>query len=164
MTTSTLLLPTGAVSSVIATVQQHGQAGQETGALLLTAPRDPAVRLVALAGATGIERGPGLFVITAGALDVLFTYAEERSLQVRAMIHSHPGEAFLSRTDRLYTLRMTGFINAVIPNFAAPPSAPAAWGWWRFEKDWTACPAPLTDSGLPQARILTFDSEGIVEH
>ncbi|MGW1966227.1 hypothetical protein ACWCPD_38940 [Streptomyces sp. NPDC001935] len=159
-----LRLPVGSLGPVLREVRQHGRARRETGALLLTRRSDPRVLVVAVTGEAGIERGPGLFVVSAAAYDPLFSFAEERAYQVRAMIHSHPGKAFLSRTDRAYCLRAPGFVNAVIPTYSAPPPDLTEWGWWRFEQGWTACPAPVIDTALEPVRTVVFDKEGVREY
>jgi proteasome lid subunit RPN8/RPN11 len=166
MTTDTkrLMLPAGAVDPVLQEIRRHGLAGQETGALLLTGQSDMRVLVVAVAGTAGIVRGPGLFTVNAVAYDRLFTFAEERSYRVRAMIHSHPGAAFLSRTDRAYSLRVPGFVSAVVPTYAAPPADPASWGWWRFEQDWVPCTDWAVDPALPRVRTVVFDEEGVREY
>ncbi|GAA2103628.1 hypothetical protein GCM10009759_39230 [Kitasatospora saccharophila] len=156
-----LVLPAGAVDPVLREIRRHGLADRETGALLLTGPSEMDVLVVAVAGTAGIVRGPGLFRVSAVAYDRLFTFAEERSYRTRAMIHSHPDEAFLSRTDRLYSLRVPGFVSAVVPTYAAPPADPAAWGWWRFDQDWFPCSAPVVDDALPPVLTVLFDEEGV---
>ncbi|MFD8389866.1 hypothetical protein ACFV2N_11855 [Streptomyces sp. NPDC059680] len=166
MTTDTrkLVLPAGAVDPVLEEIQRHGLADQESGALLLTGQSDMHVLVVAVAGTAGIVRAPGLFTVSAVAYDRLFTFAEERSCRVRAMIHSHPEEAFLSRTDRAYSLRVPGFVSAVVPAYAAPPADPALWGWWRFEQDWLPCTAPVVDPTLLPVYTVVFDEEGVREY
>ncbi len=166
MTTDTrrLMLPVGAVDPVLQEIRRHGLACRETGALLLTGQSDMRVLGVAVAGPAGIVRGPGLFTVSAVAYDRLFTFAEERSYRVRAMIHSHPEDAFLSRTDRLYSLRVPGFVSGVVPTYAAPPVDPASWGWWRFEQDWVPCAAPIVDPGQSPVSTVMFDEEGVREY
>lgn len=156
-----LVLPAGAVDPVLREIRRHGLADRETGVLLLTGQSDMDVLAVAVAGTTGIVRGPGLFTVSAVAYDRLFTFAEERSYRTRAMIHSHPEEAFLSRTDSLYSLRVPGFVSAVVPTYAAPPADPAAWGWWRFDRDWVPCSSPVVDGLLPPVLTVLFDEEGV---
>ncbi|WP_404959617.1 hypothetical protein [Streptomyces sp. 147326] len=166
MTTDTreLVLPAGAVDPVLQEIRRHGLADLETGALLLTGQSDMRVLVVAVAGTAGIVRGPGLFAVSAVAYDRLFTFAEERSYRVRAMVHSHPKEAFLSRTDRAYSLRVPGFVSAVVPTYTAPPTNLASWGWWRFERDWVPCTTPAVDPALPPVHTVVFDEEGVREH
>lgn len=166
MTTDTrnFVLPAGAVAPVLEEVRRHGLADQETGVLLLTGQSDAHVLVVAVAGTAGIVRAPGLFTVSAVAYDRLFTFAEERSYRVRAMIHSHPEEAFLSRTDRAYSLRVPGFVSAVVPTYAAPPADPGSWGWWRFAQDWLPCAAPVVDPALLPSYTVVFDEEGVREY
>lgn len=144
-------------------VRRHGRLGRETGAFFLTAPEGRDVTVVAFAGDSGVDRAYGRFVIGLEAIDQVFTYAEECGLQVRAMLHSHPRAAFLSHTDLKYSLRVRGFVNAVVPTFAEPPADPSRWGWWQFDGDWSACSPPTTDPACPEAKILFFDAEGVRE-
>ncbi|TDD87336.1 hypothetical protein E1293_07990 [Actinomadura darangshiensis] len=145
-------------------VRQHGQRDRETGALLLTAPGTDEVAVIALTADTGIRRRSDLFTITRPAFDSLFTYAEDAGLQVRAMIHSHRGAAFLSATDRTHGLNLRGFISAVIPDYACPSNRPDHWGWWRFNDSWIpTVPATLEES-LPAPKIIKFDAEAVHDH
>ncbi len=156
-----LVVPAGAATRLCADIRQYGRSGVETGGLLLTTPGDPAVRVVAVAGTTGIVRGYGLFVITRPAFDAIFTWAEDHELQVRAMVHSHPDEAFLSPTDREGGLRVRGFYSAVVPTFADPPEDPAAWLWWTFASDWVPMLAPRLDSTADLTSSVVFDGDGV---
>lgn len=160
---STLHLAVDAVDTLVGDVARYGALGVETGALLLTGPGDPTVTVLALAGTTGIDRHPGLLAFSSAALNPLFAYAEDNNLQLRAQLHSHMHEAFLSRTDRNGNIRMPGFIASVIPNFATPPCDPATWGWWTFENgDWLPIePAAVTNQ---TTKVVTFDADGVREH
>ncbi|WP_030761637.1 MULTISPECIES: hypothetical protein [unclassified Streptomyces] len=159
-----LVLPAGAVDPVLQEIRRYGLADLETGALLLTGQSDMRVLVVAVAGTAGIVRGPGLFAVSAVAYDRLFTFAEERCYLVRAMVHSHPEKAFLSQTDRAYSLRVPGFFSAVVPTYTTPPTNLASWGWWRFERDWVPCTTPVVDPALSPVRTLVFDEEGAREY
>jgi hypothetical protein len=157
-----LRIPRRAFDVITSHVQNYGQQEMESGGFLLTAPRQARVQVLALAGSAGIVRGAGLFIITAPALDRLFTHAETDGLQVRAMFHSHRAEAFLSPTDRRYSLRAQGFINAVVPDYATPTADPAAWGWWRHDNDWVTCPpAQITPDDSHPLQVVAFDAEGL---
>jgi len=164
MTRQRLSIPANAVEAIVEDVRRYGLHHVETGALLLTKPGEHVILAAALAGEAGIERSEGLFIITLPAFDALFTYAEDHGLQVRAMVHSHPREAFLSPTDRRYGLRMRGFLSAVVPTYADPPVTPQAWGWWRYDDDWHPTePAEATGADT-SAQVLTFDAGGVREH
>ncbi|WP_392544213.1 hypothetical protein [Oryzobacter telluris] len=157
-----LHLGTDAVARLTADVARYGSRGVETGALLLTPIDDVAVSVIALAGAAGIERHPGLLRFSTSVLSPLFSYAEENELQLRAQVHSHKFDAFLSPTDKAGNIRMVGFIACVIPNFATPSPDPSAWGWWTFGgQHWTpSASAVETDAST---KVITFDAEGIHE-
>jgi hypothetical protein len=152
-----------AVATIVDDVRRYGGGGVETGSLLLTPRGEPTASVLALAGEAGVTRHRGLFVLSAAALSPLFDYAEDNDLQVRAQVHSHRFEAFLSPTDKAGNIRMHGFIAAVIPTFATPSSDVAVWGWWVFEgAGWIAThPAIVSDLNT---KVLTFDADGVHEH
>jgi len=156
-----LTMPMGAATLLSAEIRRYGQAGVETGGLLLAKTGSTLVSAVAVAGTVGIIRGYGLFAITRPAFDAIFTWAEDNELQVRAMVHSHANEAFLSRTDREGGLRVTGFLSAVVPNFADPPLEPAAWRWWTYASSWTPAPAARIDPTARCAHNVVFDGDGV---
>ncbi len=161
MSQPNLVVPAGVATRLCGDIRRHGQSGVETGGLLLTKPGDPVVRVVAVAGTTGIIRRYGLFVITRPAFDAMFTWAEDHNLQVRAMVHSHAEEAFLSRTDREGGLRVRGFYSAVVPTFADPPADPAGWRWWTYGSDWVQVQAPRLDSTANLTDCVVFDGDGV---
>ena len=158
-----LQIGAGAVATMVADVARYGTLGVETGSLLLTPAGEPTVTVVALAGVSGIDRRPGLLVFSADALNPLFSYAEDNELQVRAQVHSHMYDAFLSPTDKAGNIRMPGFIVSVIPTFATPSTDTTAWGWWDFNgTDWIPTePATVT---AYDTKVITFDAEGVRDH
>jgi hypothetical protein len=162
MSAETLLrLPRGALGSIAEHVRHYGAKGLETGAFLLADEAAPSiVVVVAFSGERGVTRRPDLFHVSGRALERLFTWADELRMRVRAQLHSHRREAFLSRTDQNHGLSVRGFTSAVIPNFVDPPRDPVRWGWWRFDGDaWLAIPpASLTETAV---RFITFDEDGI---
>lgn len=155
-----LHLGADAVEAMVTDVARYGALGVETGSLLLTPLGDPTVTVLALAGTAGIERHPDLLVFSSAALNPLFSYAEDNGLQLRAHVHSHMHDAFLSHTDKTGNIRMPGFIASVIPTFATPAQDPATWGWWTFDGgDWTPSePAIMTTH---TTEVITFDADGI---
>lgn len=158
-----LHLGTNAVDTIVVYVARYGALGVETGALLLTPHGEPAVTVVALAGTAGIDRHPGLLVFSSAALNPLFSYAEDHDLQLRAQVHSHMYDAFLSPTDKAGNIRMPGFIAAVVPNFATPDADTTVWGWWTFDgTDWTPTePALVTAQGT---KFVIFDADGVRDY
>lgn len=158
-----LHLGADALDTIVADVARYGARSVETGALLLTPHGEPAVTLVALAGTAGIDRRPGLLVFSSAALNPMFSYAEDHDLQLRAQVHSHKYDAFLSPTDKAGNIRMSGFIASVIPNFANPKADPTAWGWWTFNgTSWTPTePALVTAQGT---KFVTFDADGVRDY
>jgi hypothetical protein len=157
---SQLRIGRDAVAAIVTDVAHYGALGVETGSLLLTSPGDPTITVLALAGAAGIERHPGLLVFSAAALNPLFSHAEDNGLQVRAQLHSHMFKAFLSETDQAGNIRMPGFIASVIPTFATPPDDVSEWRWWTFDgAEWMRSEPAITFDG--NTKIITFDADGI---
>jgi hypothetical protein len=142
-------------------VRDHGDAGIETGAFLLGLADQP-VTTLALAGDAGVARHKRQFRVTARALHRLFTWADQRELQVVAQAHSHGGAAFLSRSDLRHGFSVNGFTTAVIPYFGMPPQDPAEWGWWRYEHgEWIDVEPPGVIDGA--AAVVVFDESGVRE-
>ena len=110
MIESALLLPQGAIDAIVDHIAAHGARGVETGGFLLTRPGDSLVVAVALTGSSGVTRRRDLFIVSVPVIDRLFTYAEDRDLQVRAHLHSHAREAFLSPTAQALTSSLPGDI------------------------------------------------------
>lgn len=126
-------LPDGTVEDLVSHIGWYGRLGVETGGFLLAAAVDPAaVTMVALAGVKGIVRGPGRFVVSGLAVDILSEWAEGHDLRIIAGIHSHGGAARLSLIDQESGFRVEGFTSIVVPRFAVPPTDPSHWGWYRF--------------------------------
>jgi hypothetical protein len=161
MNQASLIVPAAAAGRLCDDIRRNGQLDLETGGLLLAEPGSAVATVVAIAGTAGIIRGYGLFAITRPAFDAIFTWGEDRGLQVRAMVHSHAEEAFLSRTDREGGLRVKGFISAVVPAFADPPLNPSAWRWWIYASGWTPISAPATDMTARRTDAVVFDGDGV---
>lgn len=158
-----LHLGVDAVDTIVAEVARYGALGVETGALLLTPHGEPAVSVVALAGTAGIDRRRGLLVFSSAALNPLFSYAEDHDLQLRAQVHSHMYDAFLSPTDKAGNIRMPGFIASVVPNFATPDADPTVWGWWTFNgSDWI--PTEPASVSTHATKSVTFDADGVRDY
>lgn len=159
-----LVLPQNAATNLTDHVSSYGRRSVETGALLICEPDSALVQVLALAGEAGVTRRYGLFVLSVPVIDSAFTYAEDHGLQVRAQVHSHAGEAFLSPIDKRGNLNMKGFIVAVIPDFCTPPHDPSAWGWWTFNAGEWAPSQPATLTTSSNATVLTVDANGAHEH
>jgi len=159
MTANELILPAEAIAIVVADVTRFGALSVETGGFLLAAREDDAIAMVARAGSAGIVRRPDLFQVSDLALDRLFGYADEHDLWIPVQFHSHGLAAFMSPTDVEHGLCVEGFVSTIVPFFAAPPTDPSQWGWWRYEEAWTPI-APPGASTAPVAAI-TFDEDDV---
>jgi hypothetical protein len=156
----TLSMSDGVRQALLDDVRVWGADGVETGGFLLAAPRQP-ISVLALGGTAGITRRRSVFRVSPRALAQLFNWASERELHVAAQAHSHRGRAVLSETDLRHGFSVRGFTTTIIPYFAAPPEAPQAWGWWRYESEWRDVKAPSVIAG--DTTIIYFDEERVDE-
>jgi hypothetical protein len=94
-------------------------------------------------------------------IDRLFSYAEDHKLVVRSLVHSHEHDAFMSKTDREGTIRVPGFVAAIIPTFHQPPADPGSWGWWAWAGGaWAESAAAETIDGA--VTVVVADAHGVV--
>jgi hypothetical protein len=149
------------VDTLTADVRRFGARNAETGGFLLSTEAQPdRLTVLALAGQDGIGRRRGLFTVSGTAIERLFSWAGERELRIRAQVHSHAHDAFLSPTDLRHGFNVAEFITAVVPYFAAPSPEPVDWGWWqRSATAWLTRPAPTVVVGAVTA--VHFDQAGI---
>lgn len=159
-----LSLPVEAPEAIARYVEGYGVKGVETGAFLL-APGEVAdeVGIVAFTGQKGITRNRDVFGVSGKAIGRLFAWAEDHGMRVRALVHSHKRRAFLSRTDLGHGFAVRSFTAAIVPWYAFPPTNPADWGWWRYDRGkWQALdPATLASR---EVALVTFDEEGVREY
>lgn len=163
---SDLSISTDLVAELTRDVAGHGALECETGGFLL-AQREKSgeaghLDVLALARNSGIQRRRDLFVISATAIERLFTWAGEQELAIRAQVHSHRKQAFLSPTDERHGFAVERFITTVIPSYATPPIHPAQWGWWRYVGTrWTPTESPSVTRGT--VVTVDFDEDGVLE-
>lgn len=158
---SRLLITRNLVDALVAEIGAWGARRAETGGFLLSPENRPDhANVLALAGQAGIVRRRDLFTISGGAIERLFSWAGDAELRIRAQVHSHGRDAFLSRTDLRHGFDVNGFITAVVPHFASPSASPGDWGWWqRGGGRWQARRAPDVVAG--SVRIVHFDETGL---
>ena len=61
------------------------------------------------------------------------TYAQDRGLTVVADVHTHPGAADQSGSDRAHPIiARAGHLALIVPNFAAPPVKRETLGIYRY--------------------------------
>lgn len=156
-----LVLPEAAITAVIDDIHFFGELAVESGAWLLASEADP-VRIghVALLGETGIVRHHDQLIVSGKAIAALFEWAVEQSLVVRAQIHSHGREAFMSETDRRFGLTVDGFIAAIVPFARVASPRPDAWRWWEFGGGcWSSADPAVPGDGV--VRVVRFDEAGV---
>ena len=159
---SAMRVTPAAIDALTSEVAAWGARRVETGGFLLADAARPsqAGDIVALAASAGIVRRRLLFGVSGAAIAQLFDWAADNGLRICAQVHSHQGNAFLSRTDIEHGFAVEGFVTAVVPFFAAPSRDPRRWGWWSYrEGRWQTCLAPMLVSG--RAQIVHFDEGGI---
>jgi hypothetical protein len=160
---SSLEIVAQAVDVIVDDVVAWGRRACESGAFLLSTSDEPDhMSIVAVAGATGIERGRDRFRVSGTAVEQLFGWAGDAKLRIRAQVHSHRGVAFLSRTDLQYGFSVEGFMTSVVPCYASPSAEPSTWRWWEFSGyRWHERPGPAIVSG--SAMAFSFDARGVHE-
>lgn len=159
--TPTLVLPDAAIAAIVDDIHFFGVIGVESGGWLLASEDEPErIRHVALLGETGIVRRPDQLIVSGKAIAVLFDWAVVERLVVRAQVHSHGREAFMSETDRRFGLTVEGFIAAIVPFARIATSRPDAWRWWEFRDGrWSSTdPAAVGDG---EVRVIRFDEAGV---
>src|ERR1035437_6884361 len=156
---SPFTLSNGVRACVVDFVRGLGARGVETGGFLLASRGSDTATVVAIAGTTGVIRHRDFFQISDLALDALFAYADQNDLWIPAQFHSHCRVAELSLCDIKHGLSVEDFVSTIVPFFAEPPAAVAAWGWWRYDGGWRGVPAPAVTSEV-SALTVTFDENG----
>ena len=156
-----LVLPDAAIAAIVNDIHVFGEVGVETGAWLLASEDDPnRIRHVALLGDAGIVRRPDQLIVSGKAIAIMFGWAVVERLVVRAQVHSHGREAFMSETDRRFGFTVEGFIAAIVPFARIASSRPDAWRWWAFHDGrWSSTdPAVVCDG---EVRVVRFDEAGV---
>lgn len=156
----TLVIHNDLLLPLNAHIQKHGVADCEAGGFFLGLRETPIASVLALAEGRGVERHRGVFRLSGMAIEALFEWADAEGLRVWAQVHSHPRGSFLSPTDARDGFRVTGFLSAVVPNFANPPTQPSSWRFWRFTGGaWKQEEPAAVVVGA--GKIVEFDEEGV---
>jgi hypothetical protein len=139
----------GLIDHLVGDVIVHGERTEEAGAFLLASEETPELLdTIAIPGRSGVTRKRDLFAIASEAILELFEKAAREDLAIRAQVHSHRREAFLSPTDLEYGFSVEGFVTCVVPWYGNPSEDPRRWGWWIFGSDaWNECGPPLIVAG-----------------
>jgi hypothetical protein len=156
-----LLLPVSGIETIVRDIRHFGAAGVESGSWLTASERDPDhIDGVALLGARGIVRRPDQLIVSGKAMARLLDWADRKALVVRAQVHSHGREAFMSETDGRFGLTVEGFIAAIVPDARIASASVADWRWWEFEQGaWSTRLAPATTNRAIQ--VVEFDEDGV---
>lgn len=156
-----LVLPWRGIDAIVDDVRRHGGRGVESGMFVLAAGAvGGAVDTVALLGERGITRHPDQLIISGRTLARLFEWADGEGRVVLGQLHSHRQRAFMSETDRRFTLTARGFTSVVIPFAATASPEPRRWGWWCFDGSQWRVTSPASVAVAP-VRIVVLDEEGV---
>lgn len=111
---------------IMSELRSRGHGRHESGAFLLGLERDQrreATQVVYYDELDPRAYSTGVCVLHGPAFSKLWAICRERKLTVIADIHTHPGEAFQSVSDRTNPMVATaGHIAIIVPDFASGPS------------------------------------------
>ena len=122
----------GALRATLDGVRPAGLCGAESGAFWL-GDRDTVSRVttVVLPSGEGVLAGPNYWRVSPEVFGSVTRWAVPRKLCLLGMAHTHmPGvPARLSRTDRIHSIQVPGFLEIVIGNAGADTDH-RRWGWY----------------------------------
>jgi proteasome lid subunit RPN8/RPN11 len=87
----------------------------------------------------------GIVRLRGGAMSEVWRICRENGLQVVADVHTHPGGAGQSNSDKKHPMvSMKGHVALILPQFAQAPFAFSRIGVYRYcgAKTWSSCPSP----------------------
>ena len=85
----------------------------------------------------------GIVTLSGANLGRLWAFCNKKNIEIVADIHTHPKEAFQSRSDRDNPIvAMAGHLALIVPFFAHPPVTLADICTYEYlgDKKWRACP------------------------
>lgn len=110
---------------VMSELHRRGAARHESGAFLLGHDQDGRREASAIIYYDDLDPSAyasGVCILKADAFSKLWTICRARKLTVVADIHTHPGQAFQSETDRRNPMvARAGHIAVIVPDFASAP-------------------------------------------
>jgi hypothetical protein len=162
MSTANLTIPSSSIETMVSEIIKYGKTDVETGGFLISSNTSPdEIVVVACAGSgEGIFRHALQFKISGLALNRLFDWATDNNYRIVAQFHSHQNEAFMSNPDKMYGLRVQGFISVIVPYYETPSQDPTVWRWWEFkDKEWLPCSAPRSNNA--EIDVVYFDEGGV---
>lgn len=87
----------------------------------------------------------GIVRLRGGATSEVWRICRENGLQVIADVHTHPGGAGQSNSDKKHPMvSMDGHVALILPHFAEAPFTFSEVGVYRYcgAKTWSSCPSP----------------------
>jgi len=118
MNSSALSVPVSIVESTLTSLRRAGDR-QSEGVVLWLGRREPDGVIVTEAYVPEQEAAHDFFRIPPPAMAALLAHLGDTGTLIAAQVHSHPEEAFHSRTDdRWAIVRHLGALSVVVPRFA----------------------------------------------
>lgn len=120
---------------LIAGLRARGDGRRESGAFLL-GPTDGARTVTDIVFYDEIDPhafDTGIIVLDGSLIGSLWRVCRERRLRVVADVHTHPGSAGQSESDRRHPMvAERGHVAIILPDFATPPIEPEQIGVFRY--------------------------------
>lgn len=120
---------------LLAGLRSRGRGRRESGAFLL-GPAGPSRRITSIVFYDEIDPAAfdtGIIVIDGGSMGALWRMCRERGEVVLADVHTHPGGAGQSESDRLHPMiAETGHVALIVPRFAMEPVSLGEIGLYRY--------------------------------
>ena len=120
----------------VAELERRGRRRHETGVFLLGTPEGMRRRVTEVVYYDELDPNAyatGVCVLHGDALAKLWSLCRDQKLMVVADVHTHPGIALQSVSDRTNPMvAITGHIAIIVPNFARWPILPSELGIYEY--------------------------------
>lgn len=124
---------------VVGELERRGRREHEAGAFLLGTERDGCLEVADVVFYDDLDPeaySTGVCVLHGDAFAKLWGLCRQKKLTVVADVHTHPGRAFQSGSDRTNPMvARNGHVAIIIPNFAAWPIPPRHLGVYEYRGD-----------------------------
>jgi Prokaryotic homologs of the JAB domain len=130
---------------VLSQLDARGQRSHEAGAFLLGLERRRRLHVIEAVYYDELDPeayASGVCILHGDAFAKLWAICRSKGLTVVADVHTHPGEAMQSASDKANPMvARPGHIAIILPNFAVPPMAPARLGIYEYRgrHQWRDC-------------------------
>ncbi len=138
-----LNIPSALWNDVMSQLRERGHQRHESGGFLLgrqIGERREAVLAIFYDELDSKAYATGICILKADSFSKLWALCREKGLTVVADLHTHPGAAFQSGSDRKNPMvARAGHIAIIVPDFAAPPVTYGRLGIYEYQgaHQWT---------------------------